>query len=443
MAQKKSSLARRQFLRGLAATPLLLSAGAAQAESESEIILELQSNRRVPMLQVWADETSSLVTVLGNVDWGFNCVGATSPQVSIVKAQKLRGTDLVLYRLHLEGLSISDYCQLNVFNEHRKLVDTRQIKGLDLAATDPKIAVVSCANFRKLKNQKIMYKRLHDQNPDLMLFIGDIVYSNSKTSSVLLTPEDPSTALERYLTTWITVDLYQLDPLIPTLAVWDDHDYGANNGDHSHPYKSEMKEIFRSFYPMPESHQRLSYGPGVSFRLTAFGIDFHMMDARTNKVPERTQWGSQQEAWLAREFNNSTNPAWILNGVQYFKYFVVIESMEKSAEPSLTMLKNLLRSRRKPTVLFSGDVHCSQVQELPASLYGFKTYEITSSGIHCGSAGKLLKRSPEEGQLYYCGSDNFLMVRPRVQARAMDLRITCANEFGVESVSSSPLRISV
>lgn len=440
MAQKKESqLPRRKFLQGLAAAPFVLGASA-QTEDDSATNPETQKNRRTPILQTWADEASALVVILGQAGWSFKSPTAT---VALIKTQNLTGTNQVLYRLRVEGLSTSVYSQIQILNSQKRLIETRRLKGLDLNATSPKIAVVSCANYRKLQTQEVMYAHVHEQRPDLMLFIGDIVYSNSKTSSIFLTPEDPSTALERYLMTWNTVNLYQLDPLIPTLATWDDHDYGANCGDYTHPHKAEMKNIFRSFYPMPETHDRLSYGPGVAFKLTAFGIDFHMLDDRTDRVKDQTQWGAQQEAWLTREFNNSSNPAWILNGVQYFRYFVVIESVETDAGPSLVMLKNLLRARKKPAVLFSGDVHCSQVQELPSQVFGFKTYEITSSGIHCNSAGQILKRKETDGQLFYCGKDNFLVVRPSVQRSFMDLEITCASEEGTEAISHQPLRIAV
>jgi phosphodiesterase/alkaline phosphatase D-like protein len=362
--------------------------------------------------------------------------------VTLVKTQNLTGTTYVLYRLRIEGLSTSSYSQIQIYDSKNKWIESRSLRGLDLNMSSPKVAVVSCANYRKLDNQEVMYSRVQDQTPDLMLFIGDIVYSNSRTNSLFSIPEDPSTALERYLITWNTVNLYQLEPLIPTLATWDDHDYGANNGDHTHPHKVEMKSIFRSFYPLPEVHQRLSFGPGVAFRLTAFGIDFHMMDGRTDHVKGHTQWGAQQEAWLTREFNSSSNPAWILNGVQYFRYFIIIESVQKSAEPSLAMLKNLLRSRNKPTLLVSGDVHSSQVQELGSEIFGFKTYEITSSGIHCNVAGQMLKRKEAEGQLFYYGNDNFLILRPSIQPSIMELDIACANADGTEAIFSSPLRIA-
>jgi len=441
MASKKTApFPRRQFLQGLAATPLFLGVGS-RSDEEPILSSEFFKNRRTPILQTWADETSALVVVLGQRGWSFTSQNA---EVSVIKTQKINGTEFVLYRLKVSGLSTSSYSQLQIFNEVDKQLETRNLKGLDLNAKSPKLVVCSCANFRRRKVQKTMYSYLQQQKPDLIFFTGDVVYANSQTSSLFGTPENPSSALERYLFTWRTVDLYQLEPLVPTLATWDDHDYGANDGDYSHPHKSIMQNMFRSFYALPEAHVRLQLGPGVSFKLSAFGIDFFMLDGRSFRVKKKTQWGSQQEAWLAQEFASSRKPTWILNGVQFFRYFFLIESVEKSARPSLGGLRQLLRHNRKPTVLFSGDVHGSQVQEISESVFGFKTFEITSSGIHCNHVGPWLRRKRDEGQIFYCGKNNFLIVRPVVEsAMVMELEIACASSDGVERVFAMPLRIEV
>lgn len=440
MAKKKDhQLARRQFLQGLAAAPLMLSLASAAEENDPS----LQKKRRVPMLQGWTDEKESLVVVMGNPGWTFKSLSGARVQIKVLKTQNIVNTNYVLYRLQVRGLSTIAYSPIGIYDANGILLDTRNLKGLDLQMSSPRIAVASCANYRKLDLQEAMYNQVQQQTPDLIFFIGDIVYSNSRVSSVIGTPEDPSTALERYVQTWNTVNLYQLEPMIPTLAVWDDHDYGTNNGGASHPYKAEMKEIFRTFYPLPDQHSRFLPGPGVAFRMRAFGIDFYLMDGRSYFEKKRTQWGDEQEAWFARDYNSSALPVWILNGIQFFRYFFTVESLEKSAEPSLQMLQSMLRNNRKPVALFSGDVHCSQVQEIPASFFGFKTYEITSSGIHSSSAGRVMHRKDDQNQLFYYGDENFLIIQPDLQNAIMDLDISCSTASGTVSITSRPLRIAV
>jgi len=441
MAKKQDlKLARRQFLQSMVATPLMFSFSSASA-AESDLLL--QENRRIPMLQGWTDETESLMTVLGEAGWSFKALSGNRVQTKILKTQNISNTNYVLYHVQVTGLSPVAYSPIGIYDANQTLLDRRSLRGLDLKLKTPRIAVASCANYRKLDAQEAMYNQMQQQCPDLILFIGDIIYSNSQVSSVIGTPEDPSTALERYILTWNKVNFYQLEPLIPTLAVWDDHDYGTNNGGASNPHKATMKEMFRAFYPLPTQHNSLSIGPGVSFRLNAFGIDFYMMDGRTFLEKKVTQWGAAQDAWFAQDYNASSAPAWILNGTQFFRYFFTVESLEKSAQPSFLMLQDMLRNRRRPTALFSGDVHCSQVQEIPASFCGFKTYEITSSGIHSSSAGRAMRRKDDVNQLFYYGEENFLIVQPSVQSSVLDLDIACSTASGTVSITPNALRIAV
>lgn len=439
MAQRHDpKLPRRRFLQGLATAPLVMSF----AHAEEQVPAPLQ-NRRVPVLQGWTDETTSILTVLGKAGWSFKAAVGSKIQVQVLKTQNITNTDQVLYRLQITGLAINAYQQFAIYDAAAKLIETRSLKGVDLQMTSPRLAVASCSNYRKLDVQDALYSRLQEQAPDMLFFIGDIVYSNSRISSVFETPEDPSTALERYVISWNTINLYQLEPLVPTLTVWDDHDYGTNNGGASHPYKDQMHEIFRSFYPLPDLHSRLSFAPGVGFRFRAFGMDTYFLDDRTYYVKNQSQWGDAQDTWFVQDYNSSPLPAWIINGTQFFHYFFTVESVEKCAPPSLRKLQTLLQNKKKPTALFSGDVHCSQIQEIPATVFGFKTYEITSSAIHSSSAGQAMHRKDDINQLFYYGKENFLIVQPTFQSGAMDLEVSCATENGTTPALNRSLHISI
>lgn len=435
--QNDCKISRRKFLQGLMAAPLVVGV----KEDAPRELSESKVAGRVSMLQTWADAKGALVVALGEPGWSFSTAAPERVTVKLVRMDQLSGSGLVLYRLQVEGLSTSSYDELVVRNQSGQFVDRRRLKGLDLDMSSPKIAALSCANYRKLETQARMYSRLQEQAPDLNLFTGDIVYSNSRVSSVFGTPEDPGTALGRYIETWTKLDFYRMDPLIPCLAVWDDHDYGTNNGDTTHPHKAAMQRIFRSFYALPERHERLSFGPGLAFRLRAFGIDLHMLDGRSELEKKRSQWGAFQEAWFAHDYATSPHPAWILNGTQFFKYFPLSESVEKTANPSLQRLYRILRATKKPTIFISGDVHSSQVQELSESHFGYKTYEITSSAVHSSSAGNTMKRRREDGQLFYFGQENFILLQPILAPQVMDLQLSCATATGVFPISTTPLRI--
>lgn len=397
--------------------------------------------RRVPAVQTWAAEDRAEVTVLSTQELRFE-VSQGSGGVWIRHRRYLADQKRFLYHLGLSGLSADNYSQLLFFDLQGRQVDRRLLKGLDVTLTRPRIAVMSCSSLAHLKRQAQIWREVPPLKPDLIFFSGDIVYANSKFSTVIREPEKPHRALARYIQTWETVDLYQLETLIPLLAVWDDHDYGMNNGDASHPYKAEMTEIYRLFYPLPQGEDRLLPGEGVSFRAHFFGMDFYFLDNRSFAVPERTVWGEAQEAWFAEDYSSRPFPAWIVNGTCFLKYTRWIESVEKFARPSLERLRQLMKNKGKPCALWSGDIHASQVQRIPSEIFGFETYEFTSSAMHSTDAMFIHRRSPEDGQLFYQGSQNFLYADVWMDTNKMHLSVTCVTPGEHRPVTPSPLTIS-
>lgn len=396
--------------------------------------------RRIPMLQTWAADDRAEVTVLSTQELRFE-IGDGPGRVWVRRRQDVPAEKRTLFHLGFSGLSQDSYSELRLVDLQGRVLDRRFLKGLDPTLTRPRIAMMSCASLAHLKKQARIWKEVPALKPDLIFFNGDIVYANSKLSTVVREPEKPHRALNRYVRTWESVDLYRLETLIPLLTVWDDHDYGVNNGDSTHPYKDEMTVIFRSFYPLPEGEERLRPGEGVSFRAHFFGMDFYFFDNRTFAVEGRTQWGEEQERWFAEDYPARPFPAWLVNGTCFLKYTRLIESVEKFARPSLERLRAILRNTGKPCALFSGDIHASQVQKIPREIFGFETYELTSSAMHSSDAMFIHRRGPEDGQLFYEGSQNFLFLDVELAAKRMRFEVTCVTP-GLHRSTGAPLTIS-
>jgi phosphodiesterase/alkaline phosphatase D-like protein len=416
---KRANDSRRAFLKGSA-----LGLSALWARPAFSWV----SSRRVPMLQSWTEGDTAVLAVLGEAGWRFQI---TQGSGAVVQAQSVALGDRVLWHLLIRGLSTSLYSRLTVLDETGRARDERHLKGLDPQLAQPRIALLSCSNYRNLENQTAMWRQIPAARADLIFFVGDIVYANSKWNSVVRTAEEPATAVSRYLETWEKLDLYALNPLVPVMATWDDHDYGMNNGDASHPYRQNMWNIFRSFYPLPASSPRLLPGPGVSFRWSMFGLDLYALDGRSFRVAGRTQWGAEQEAWFARDYTARAMPALIGNGTSFLAYNRFIESVQGGGGSSFERLRKLVRETKRPAVFLSGDVHASQVQTIPQEVFGFPTSEITSSAVHSSSAGRLHHRGPSAGQVFYEGGSNFICFSPtRISSQSIELNSVCATPGG-------------
>lgn len=399
------------------------------------------SNRgRIPMLQTWAAEDRAEATVLATQELQFE-IAQGPGRVWIRRRQALPAEKRILYHLGFSGLSPDSLSEVLLSDREGRPLDRRFLKGLDPHLVRPRIAMMSCSSLAHLKKQAQIWREVPPLKLDLIFFNGDIVYANSKFSTVVREPEKPQSALNRYVRTWESVDLYRFETLIPVLTVWDDHDYGLNNGDATHPYKEEMTLIFRSFYPLPEGEERLRAGAGISFRAHFFGTDFYFLDNRSFAVEGRTVWGEEQETRFAEDYSSRPYPAWLVNGTCFLKYTRWIESVEKFARPSLERLREVLRRTGKPCAFFSGDIHASQVQKIPKEIFGLETYELTSSAMHSSDAMFIHRRSAEDGQIFYQGSQNFLFLDVESGPDRMRLEVTCVTP-GERRSTGAPLVIS-
>ena len=109
-----------------------------------------------------------------------------------------------------------------------------------------RIAFGSCAD--QAKPQPI-WDAILAYHPDLFIFMGDNVYGDFNTAD--------AANLRRAYTLASQIEGYnRLRDNVSHLAVWDDHDYGINDGGGDFPHKTVSKELFLEFWNVPASDVR-------------------------------------------------------------------------------------------------------------------------------------------------------------------------------------------
>ena len=100
---------------------------------------------------------------------------------------------------------------------------------------------------------------------------------------------------------------------MPVLAVWDDHDYGENDGDVHSPHKREVQQIFLDFLQEPETDiRRQREGVYTSYTAGPAGrrVKFILLDLRYFQSPtEDDLLGAEQWRWLEQELDYSQRSA--------------------------------------------------------------------------------------------------------------------------------------
>lgn len=285
------------------------------------------------------------------------------------------------------GLEKGKTYTLQVLNEDNQLIDKRSFQTLDLKKPKVKFILASCMDDSLQERQKIMWRDIISQKPEILFLIGDNVYVDKDLGYTKNLPNDEF-YWNRYVKTRNSLDIFKAPHLIPIFATWDDHDYGKNNGDYTFKFKTEATKVFEAFFPRASIPGVYNKGPGVSASFNAFNQKFIFLDNRTFRTPKKgedkvkTQWGQKQEKWVNTILNKNSTPTWLIQGDQFFGKYHPFESYEGERPNSFKRMLSKVKKSKSPVVFASGDRHCAEVMKIEASELGYTTYELTSSGLH-------------------------------------------------------------
>ncbi|MBB5784121.1 alkaline phosphatase D family protein [Nonomuraea jabiensis] len=215
------------------------------------------------------------------------------------------------------------------------------------------MAFVSCAQYEH--GYFTSYRRLAEDNPDLVLHLGDYQYEYTKDTYTIpggnvRDHEGPETETlanyrQRHAQYKADPDLQAAHAAAPWLVVWDDHEVDNNWADEI-PEKPEVPQpnflarreaAFRAYYEnMPLRRTSIPRGIDMQlYRRIRWGrmAMFHMLDTRQYRDdqgcgdgyrdcpaavdPARSITGNEQESWLLDGFHHS-RAQWDIIGQQVF-----------------------------------------------------------------------------------------------------------------------------
>lgn len=152
--------------------------------------------------------------------------------------------------------------------------------------------------------------------PDVLLMLGDNIYGDTEDMDVLR---------EKYAQLAAQPGFAALRQRVPIVAVWDDHDYGADDAGREYPRKRESQQVFCDFFGVAaDSPLRAQAGiyRGVTVGPPGRRVQFICLDTRYHRSPlnvipqaeqvpgqgpyrpsvdpDATVLGAEQWAWLER-----------------------------------------------------------------------------------------------------------------------------------------------
>ncbi len=192
--------------------------------------------------------------------------------------------------------------------------------------------------------------------------------------------------------------------LIPSLAIWDDHDFLGDNTDAADPGADVALRVFKEYWVNP------AYGtteaPGVFFSTSWGDVDLFGVDDRTWRGIDGDLLGADQRAWLIDAVTSSdatfkviaSGSQWTLEGSN--DSWAAFEGARDSLFEDMAGVTGV--------VLLSGDIHHSEFRLLPDPGIGYDVPELTSSPMAYTSPSNCPADPDSETLSCYDGGYSFI-----------------------------------
>ncbi|MGM9507677.1 alkaline phosphatase D family protein [Larkinella sp. GY13] len=247
------------------------------------------------------------------------------------------------------------------------------------------IAFGSCSDQ---KRPTPLWDDIVAQKPDVWIWLGDNIYGDSENLDTL----KAKYALQK------SKPVYgQLRQSTKIIGVWDDHDYGVNDGGKEYPRRKESQQLMLDFLDVPASsplrkqegaYSSHIYGPkGQRVKVILLdGRYFRDPLKQENKVnvpdPSGDILGETQWQWLEQQLTKSDADIHIIGcGIQFLANDHIYEKWGNYPTARQRFFDLLSKTKPKGAMLISGDRHIAEVSKITVPGLGYNLYDITSSGL--------------------------------------------------------------
>lgn len=235
-----------------------------------------------------------------------------------------------------------------------------------------------------------------DWDPELFIYLGDNIYGDTFDMNVLQAKYDRMAAKKEFRA---------LRAAVPTIATWDDHDYGMNDVGKEYPFRRESREIFLNFWnESSASPRRQRDGIYASYRFEDAQIgrtlQVILLDTRSfrdpplksplsswkndylpDTDPAKTLLGDVQWNWLKERLLEPADLRIIGSSIQFAHEYNGWESWTNFPRELLKMVELIQSTKAGGVVFISGDVHWGELSVLkPPNCYPL--YDLTASGLN-------------------------------------------------------------
>ena len=234
------------------------------------------------------------------------------------------------------------------------------------------------------KRDQPIWPAIKQENLDEFFFMGDNVYGDNEETGLLDDMKIAYALQKTKFPKWLAD--------IKVNAIWDDHDYGKNDGGFEYPLKSESQDLFLEFWEVAKDDPRWDR-EGIYFseirdifnlKVNLIGLDtrFHRSPLGQTERPyspiedtSRTMLGKDQWKWLIDKFDQESDLNIIVSSIQVIPTNHGFEKWGNFPHERAKLIK-LIEESKIPTIIISGDRHKAGIYKLNNLI------ELTSSSMN-------------------------------------------------------------
>ena len=215
------------------------------------------------------------------------------------------------------------------------------------------------------KREQPIWSAIKEENLQEFIFMGDNVYGDNEETGELDDMKVAYALQREKLPDWLKE--------IKVNAIWDDHDYGKNDGGEEYLFKEESQELFLDFWQAPLDDPRRNR-EGIYFselreifnlKVNLIGLDtrYHRSALGQKDKPyspvddeSKTMLGKVQWNWLEEELSQNNDLNIIVSSIQVIPTNHGFEKWGNFPHERSRLLK-LIEDSKVPTIIVSGDRH--------------------------------------------------------------------------------------
>ena len=210
-----------------------------------------------------------------------------------------------------------------------------------------------------------IYSKINDKSPDIMVWGGDNIY---------LREADWDSKTGIYHRNTHSRSIKEMQPLLAKtqhFAIWDDHDFGPNDGDRGFYNKYLTQQAFKDFWANKTYGSAPSQQEGIYSTFNWGDVQFFLLDNRFFKSPndrktgKKILLGDEQLNWLIDNLASSNASFKIICiGGQVLNTAEVFENYSNYADEKAVLLKEIQDNKIKGVLFISGDRHHNELSQM-------------------------------------------------------------------------------